>query len=157
MHAEHLAGVTEMRPGNFVFFDLYQEGLGCCRREDLAISVLATVIGHAPRFNRVLIDAGALALSLDRSATRWKRQIGHGIVVEAPGSPPLTGLHVAQAHQEHGFVEAAGPLPFERLPIGARVRVLPTHACATAAMFDRYHVTDGGGEVAAVWDRTNRW
>jgi D-serine deaminase-like pyridoxal phosphate-dependent protein len=157
VHAESLAGVTEMRPGNFVFFDLYQEGLGCCTRADLAVSVLATVIGHVPRQNRLLVDAGALALSLDNSASRWDPKVAHGIAVETPGAPPLAGLKVRQAHQEHGFVESDDPLPFERLPIGTRVRVLPSHACATAAMFDRYHVTDGGAEVVEVWERTNRW
>jgi D-serine deaminase-like pyridoxal phosphate-dependent protein len=155
--AERFDGLTEMRPGNYVFFDLYQQGLGCCRQEDLALSVLATVIGHAPRFERLLIDAGALALSLDRSATRFDAVTGLGRVVAVDGSPIAPGLHVGRAHQEHGFVEAPGGVPLERLPIGTRVRVLPNHACATAAMYDRYHVTDGTPRLVAEWDRTNHW
>ncbi len=59
--AEHLEGVTEMRPGNFVFYDLFQVGLGVCRENDIALSVLGTVIGHHPAHNRLLTDAGGLA------------------------------------------------------------------------------------------------
>jgi D-serine deaminase-like pyridoxal phosphate-dependent protein len=51
----------------------------------------------------------------------------------------------------------AAPLPFGDLPIGARVRVLPNHVCMTAAMYDRYHVVDGGTAVVAEWTRINGW
>jgi D-serine deaminase-like pyridoxal phosphate-dependent protein len=157
VHAPALDGVTEMRPGNYMFFDLFQEGLGTCRREDIAISVLATVIGHCPRHRRILIDAGALALSLDTSACRFSEDIGYGVVVDASGAEVVPGLHVARVHQEHGFVEAREPLPFHRLPIGSRVRILPGHACITAAMFDRYHVTEDGERVVDTWSRVSGW
>ena len=49
------------------------------------------------------------------------------------------------------------PLPFERLPIGATLRVAPNHPCMTAAAHDRYHVVDGSREVIAVWPRINGW
>jgi hypothetical protein len=65
--AEHLDGVTEMRPGNYVFLDLYQAGLGVCDVEDVALTVLATVIGHRDRDGAPIVDAGSLALSEDRS------------------------------------------------------------------------------------------
>ncbi len=156
VHAERLDGVTEMRPGNYMFFDLYQEGLGACRREDVAISVLASVIGRSPRHGRVLIDAGALALSLDCSAARWSERIGYGALLDAAGRA-LPGVRLARLHQEHGFVEGAETLPMESLKVGTRVRVLPNHACATAAMHARYHVIDDRGEIVDRWERTGGW
>ena len=157
VHAGSLEGVTEMRPGNYMFFDLFQEGLGSCERQDIAVSVLATVIGRSPRFNRILIDAGALALSLDTSANRWTPGLGYGIVLGSSGRAWDVEPRVARVHQEHGFVEAPRPLPFDELPVGARVRVLPNHACATAAMFDRYLVTNGADEIIDTWDRIQGW
>jgi len=59
--------------------------------------------------------------------------------------------------QEHGVVASKTPLPFERLHVGTQLRVAPNHVCMTAAMYDRYHVVDGGDEVVAVWDRINGW
>lgn len=156
VHARALAGVTEMRPGNYVFFDLAQVGLGSCRLEDVALSVLAAVIGHVPRCNRLLIDAGSLALSSDTSAAEHMPGVGYGLVLDLSGRP-LGGLHVAHVNQEHGFVESGAPIDFARHSIGSRLRVLPNHACITAAMHDAYHIIDGGHGVVAVWPRVNRW
>jgi D-serine deaminase-like pyridoxal phosphate-dependent protein len=156
VHAESLQGVTEMRPGNYVFFDLAQVGLGSCRVEDVALTVLATVIGHSRRHGRILIDAGSLALSSDTSANEHTPGVGYGLVRDARGVAPGS-LHVAHVNQEHGYVESPEPLPFDALPIGSRVRILPNHSCITAAMYDRYHVVDGSDEVVDTWERTNRW
>ena len=156
LHARHLDGVTEMRPGVYVFGDLFQAGIGSCRIGDLAVSVLASVIGCRVADNRVLIDAGGLALSKDRSTAGHSFDAGFGLVTDLALSP-IAGARIVQANQEHGHVEGQGRLPFEILPIGAKVRVLPNHVCMTAAMYDRYHVVDGGDEIVGVWDRTNGW
>jgi D-serine deaminase-like pyridoxal phosphate-dependent protein len=155
-HARRLDGVTEMRPGVYVFGDLFQAGIGSCAIGDLAVSVLASVIGRRPADNRVLIDAGGLALSKDRSTAGHPFDAGFGLVTDLALSP-IAGARVVQANQEHGHVEGRGRLPFEILPIGAKLRVLPNHVCMTAAMYDRYHVVDGDDEIVAVWDRTNGW
>ncbi len=154
--ARTLERVTEARPGVYMFFDLYQAGLGCCTRGDVALTVLASVIGHRPRLNRLLIDAGSLALSQDRSTRHQREDMGFGLVCGLSGEDTGDGLRVVHVNQEHGFVEAAGGV-FNDLPVGAKVRVMPNHACMTAAAYDRYHVTDGGDEVVATWERTNRW
>jgi len=157
VQAESFEGLTEFRPGVYMFFDLDQFGLGSCAREDIAVSVLTSVIGHQPQHNRLNIDAGSLALSQDLSANEFLPETGYGWVLEPVGTARVADLHVAAVNQEHGMVTGAAPLPFEALPVGARVRVLPNHACITAAAFDRYHVVDGGNEVTAVWDRVNGW
>lgn len=156
--ARSLEGVTEARPGVYMFYDLFQLGLGCCAADDLALSVLASVIGHRPREGRLLIDAGALALSQDRSTAEQAEDQGYGRVAALADARPLDGLKVVSVNQEHGIVAAAdGPVPFDRLPIGARLRVLPNHACMTAAAHDRYHVVAGDDRIVAVWPRCNGW
>ncbi|MGJ7530337.1 alanine racemase [Variovorax sp. GB1P17] len=168
--AERLDGVTEMRPGVYTFFDLDQAARGICGIEDIALSVLATVIGHNPRSRRVLIDAGALALSKDESAAEFRGGLGFGLVCRADGTTPLPGLRVAELHQEHGLIACEGDgdgdgdgdddlrAMFDALPIGSRVRILPHHACMTAAPYDRYHVVRGtGASVHAVWGKALGW
>jgi D-serine deaminase-like pyridoxal phosphate-dependent protein len=157
MFARSLEGVTEMRPGVYTLMDLYQMAIGVCRRENIAASVLATVISHNPRTNRILVDAGALALSQDKGAAGIMQHVGFGWVCAEKGER-LDGLYVAEVNQEHGMIAAAsGPPPFERLPVGARVRILPNHACMMAAPYARYNVVEGGDAIVAVWDKASGW
>ncbi|HEY8609283.1 MAG TPA: alanine racemase [Noviherbaspirillum sp.] len=149
-----LDGITEIRPGVYVFFDLSQARLGVCSTDDIAVSVLATVIGH--QAGHLLVDAGALALSKDISANEYDAAIGYGLVCDEQGQL-IDGLHVADVHQEHGFLKtAAGALPYARLPVGSRVRILPNHACMTVAPYRQYLVPDGAGGIEA-WDKTGGW
>ncbi|MBV8212423.1 MAG: alanine racemase [Verrucomicrobia bacterium] len=159
VYAERLDGVTEMRPGVYTFFDLDQVGLGVCTENDIVVSVLATVIGHNRRSNRILIDAGALALSKDLSASEFTQNVGYGLIRPVRGAVlPPAHLFVAEVHQEHGQIAAAeSELPWDDLPIGAKVRVLPNHACLTVAPFDRYHVDRGDGLDAVQWEKIRGW
>ena len=158
VHARSLEGVTEMRPGVYVFFDLDQVGIGACTQGDIALSVLATVIGHNRRAGRILIDAGALALSKDVSAQAFMDKVGYGWVCRPEDLRPMDGLYVAEVHQEHGLLAAASGLPpYELLPPGTQVRILPNHACITAAAHDRYLVVEEGDSVVDEWDRVNGW
>lgn len=156
-HAERLDGVTEVRAGVYMFQDLFQAEIHTCGREDIALTVLASVIGRRPGENRVLLDAGALALSKDRSTEKTSHDAGFGLVWGVDGRPMFGECRVERVYQEHGVALGDGPLPFDHLQIGARVRVAPNHACLTAAAYDRYHVVDGGMEIVDVWDRVNGW
>lgn len=155
--AKRLDGVTEMRPGVYLLGDLYQAGIGTCDIGDLAASVLASVIAHRPGENALLIDAGGLALSKDRSTQALPDDKGYGLVCDAATGTPIRGLMVTSVHQEHGHVTSDALLPFDRLPVGAKVRVLPNHVCMTAAMYDHFNVIDGRGRVTATWDRCHGW
>jgi len=163
IHARRFDGLTEVRPGNYVFFDLFQVGVGSCRMEDVAVSVLASVIGHHRGRNQILIDAGGLALSKDVGANEHAPGTAYGLIARPTDPAPLPGLAVLDVHQEHGIIahakglDAIGPLDFAAFPVGSRLRVLPNHVCMTAASYDRYHVVDGGDVVTAVWDRVNGW
>ena len=157
MHAERLDGVTEVRAGVYMFGDLFQAELGSHTREDIALTVLTSVIGRRRAENRVLLDAGALALSKDRSTAQTTHDLGFGLVWDLAGRETLGACTVERAYQEHGVATSDRPLPFESLPIGTRLRVAPNHACLTAAAYDRYYVTDGGDEIVAEYDRINGW
>jgi D-serine deaminase-like pyridoxal phosphate-dependent protein len=121
------------------------------------VSVLATVIGHNPRTGRILVDAGALALSQDKGAAGLLEHVGFGWVLAENGER-LDGLYVAETNQEHGMIAApAGAPPFDRLPVGARVRILPNHACMMAAPYAIYNVVERGDDIVDVWDKASGW
>jgi D-serine deaminase-like pyridoxal phosphate-dependent protein len=156
-YARTLEGVTEARVGVYAFGDLVQAELGTCTIDDIAISVLASVIGHNREHGRVLIDAGFLALSRDRGTSDFPLDWGYGAVCDGAGKL-IEGVRVESTNQEHGIITGiSGELDWSCFPIGGRLRVLPNHACATAAAYDRYFVTDGGEEIADVWERVNGW
>jgi D-serine deaminase-like pyridoxal phosphate-dependent protein len=157
-YARNLDGVTEARAGVYVFGDLVQAELGTCAIDDIAIGVLSSVIGHNHQHGRVLIDAGFLALSRDRSTADLPVDWGFGAVCEPVTGALFENVSVSSTNQEHGIVtSSSGPIDFARFPIGSRVMVLPNHACATAAAHDRYFVTEGGEAVVDVWERVNGW
>lgn len=155
-HAVSLHGVTEVRAGVYMFGDLFQSEIGTHGPDDIAVTVLASVIGRRPAEGRLLIDAGGLALSKDRSTEAAPRDYGFGLVLDASGQRNYGDAVVQRAYQEHGVVALDPAVPVD-LPVGALVRVAPNHACMTAAAHDRYHVVDGGTEVLAVWRRVNGW
>ena len=158
-HATDLAGVTEVRAGVFVFFDLVMAGIGICAVEDIALSVLGTVIGHQRDKGWILVDAGWMALSRDRGTAKQAVDQGYGVVCDAAGTP-YPDLIVVDANQEHGVLAlrpgSTGLLP--DLALGDRVRILPNHACATGAQHGAYHVVRGASPVVeAQWPRFGGW
>lgn len=147
---ERFVECDEVRPGNYVFFDAFQAKLGSCRQEDIAVSVLATVVGAYPDRGTMILDAGALAMSKDLSPNHLDPTFGYGVVCDLdlqPLSMKLIGLS-----QEHGKVRSE-----TMLPIGTRVRVVPNHSCLTAAMYDTFHVVDGGNELVDEWHPVSGW
>jgi len=163
MYARHLDGVSEARPGVFVFGDLFQAGIGTCGRADIAVGVLASVIAHSRAGDAFMIDAGGLALSKDRSTAELANgDCRYGVVVDPVNGaefPGVTELQVVNVHQEHGEVKTVdgGALPLERFPVGTLVRVLPNHICMTAAAHECYYITEGGDQVVGVWQRCRGW
>jgi D-serine deaminase-like pyridoxal phosphate-dependent protein len=143
------ADTDEVRPGNYVFFDAFQSTLGTCTRDDVAVSVLATVVGSYPERGQAIIDAGALALSKDISPEHLDPNFGYGLVCDLD-LRPLPARLIALS-QEHGKL-ATSVAP----PVGTRVRVIPNHSCLTAAMYDRYHVLDDG-EIIDEWRPVRGW
>ncbi|MFH9086697.1 alanine racemase [Streptomyces sp. NPDC017673] len=161
--AEDLTGVTELRAGNYVFFDLVMAGLGVCDVDDLALSVVVTVIGHRPEYGWIVTDGGWMAMSRDRGTAVQPQDQGYGLVTDLSGTL-IPGLVMTAASQEHGTLTARDGATLPDLPIGTRLRVLPNHACATAAQHLGYHVIDGSGGtrastpgIEAYWPRVTGW
>ena len=157
-YVSNLEGVTEIRAGVYMFQDLVMSGLGVCDLNDIAISVLASVIGHQKEKSWVVTDAGWLALSRDRGTATQQFDYGYGQVCDIAGNP-IPDMIVSSTNQEHGIVSnRKGSSPdWDKFKIGDMVRILPNHACATAAMHDKYHVTDDTLNVIDVWERINGW
>ncbi len=159
LFAENLTGVTEVRAGVFVFFDLVMAGIGVCSIDDIAVSVLATVIGHQQEKGWTLIDAGWMAMSRDRGTSKQPVDQAYGVVCSEDGIP-LQDLLMVDANQEHGIIarrpgSSTDAAPY--LPIGSQVRILPNHACATAAQFPSYQTLDSAQQLAATWPRFYGW
>ncbi|WP_426502108.1 alanine racemase [Dactylosporangium sp. McL0621] len=157
--ATDLTGVTEVRAGNFVFFDLVMAGIGVCTHADLALSVVTTVIGHRPDLGRILTDGGWMATSRDRGTGRQRVDQAYGLVADLDGNP-YDDLLMTDASQEHGIlaVRPGGTAELPDIPVGGRVRILPIHACATAAQHERYHVLEPGSRtIQAEWPRVRGW
>lgn len=158
MFAEDLTGVTEVRAGVHMFMDLVMAGIGVCELDDIALSVLTTVIGHQEEKGWILTDGGWMAMSRDRGTMAQSLDLGYGVVCDIDARP-LEDLIVSGANQEHGIISSrsAARVDLSQYPIGRRLRILPNHACATAAQFDAYHVLDVEGRVIARWPRFGGW
>lgn len=155
--AESLEGVTEARPGNYVFYDRFQAMVGSCSMGDVAFSVLTSVLGHYPRHNKILIDAGALAFSKDLGATHVDPHCGFGAIQSSDGLRTFDDLRLESLSQEHGkIVGTSGPIEYSRFPVGSKLRIVPNHSCLSAALFDRYHV-HRGDELVDEWKPTRGW
>jgi len=157
--ARDLSGVTELRAGVFMFFDLVMAGIGVCKLQDLALSVVTTVIGHRPEKGWIIVDAGWMAMSRDRGTANQTVDQGYGLVASIEGTV-FDDLVMVSTNQEHGILAmrsgATRSLP--DLPVGIRLRIYPNHACATSAQFDRYHIiSDDADTITAVWPRMRGW
>ena len=158
LFAERLDGVTEVRAGVFVFMDLTMAGLGVCSVDDIAISVLVSVIGHQREKGWILTDGGWMAMSRDRGRAPGAPDAGYGVVCDEAGAP-IGDLVVHAANQEHGMIASLGgaTIDFAQFPLGRRLRVLPNHACATAAQHSSYVLVNAGAVDGQRWPRMNGW
>ncbi|WP_273820941.1 alanine racemase [Pseudomonas asplenii] len=157
LSAADLAGVTELRAGVYVFFDLVMLNIGVCAMPELALSVLTTVIGHQPQKGWIITDSGWMAMSRDRGTQSQARDFGYGQVCAADGTP-IEGLLLSSTNQEHGVASHASIEcdVLERYPIGTRLRILPNHACATGAQFPGYDALEEDGSLRR-WGRLHGW
>ena len=156
--ADDLTGVTEVRAGVYVFFDLVMAGLSVCAIDDIALSVLTSVIGHQRDKGWTIVDAGWMAMSRDRGTASQTVDQGYGLVCDIDGRV-VDDYIVSGANQEHGIVShrSGDSARMLDVPVGTLLRILPNHACATAAQHPAYHVLGDGGRVDDVWQRFNGW
>ena len=158
LSARQLDGVTEVRAGVYVFFDLVMHNIGVCEMQDIALSVLTTVIGHQEEKGWIIVDAGWMAMSRDRGTQSQKHDFGYGQVCTEHGEP-IHGYVFKSANQEHGILCRVGNVDnaiAARFPIGTRLRILPNHACATGAQYPEYGAVLASGAVES-WPRFYGW
>lgn len=151
---DSLEGVTEFRCGNYIFFDAFQATLGSCSFSDCALTVLAAVIHKNVRHGKIVVDAGAVALSKDRGAVAFDENCGYGRVYDLEGND--LNLRVESVSQEHGEISVSDESVLNKLKVGSRVRILANHSCLTALQHSHYHVLDGG-KIVDKWEINRGW
>ena len=158
LSADSLEGVTEVRAGVYVMFDLVMHNVGVCETSNIALSVLTTVIGHQEEKGWVIVDAGWMAMSRDRGTQRQQHDFGYGLVCTEAGEE-LGEYLMTSANQEHGIISRTGEPDrdiAQRFPIGTRLRILPNHACATGAQHPIYYAV-AADETVEEWPRFYGW
>ena len=140
-------GPTEMRPGNYVYFDRTQVGLGAATVDDCALTVLSTVVTKHP--GRIILDAGSKTLTND-GARGFSPLAGYGALSPSPDArlQPHDGFSIERLSEEHATVKVAGGAP--ALNIGDRVRILPNHSCVVSNLVDVVHMVDGDRVVESL-------
>jgi D-serine deaminase-like pyridoxal phosphate-dependent protein len=154
VHVDHLAGVDEVRTGNYAFFDVMQVAIGSCAPDDCALSVLAAVVHRDVARGTVILDAGGIALSKDGGIADPDGVMHYGRVLDLDGRD--LGLRLTGLSQEHGVVEVRDDALLTRLGVGSRVRVLVNHSCLTAAQHAEYVVCEGT-KVVDRWVNHRGW
>lgn len=153
-HIDHLDGIDEIRPGNYIFYDAFQATLGSCTFDDCALTVLAAVTHVSRHHKKIIVDAGGIALSKDRGPVEFDAGCGYGRVLDLDGGE--LGLNVDSVSQEHGEVDVADDSVFDRLKVGSRVRILANHSCLTAAQHSHYNVLENG-KIVDRWQIHTGW
>lgn len=151
---DNLEGITEFRCGNYIFYDAFQATLGSCRFSDCALTVLAAVVHRDSRRQKIVVDAGAVALSKDRGAVEFDADCGYGRVYDLAGED--LKLRVQSLSQEHGEISAPNEKIFNSLKVGSRVRILTNHSCLTALQHSHYHILEDE-KIIDRWEINRGW
>src|SRR5258706_7683377 len=151
---DNLDGIDEVRPGNYIFFDGFQATLGSCTFDDCALTVLAAVMHRDSTRRRIVVDAGAIAISKDRGPVGLDLACGYGHVLDLEGKD--TGMRLDSLSQEHGEIHTDNDDVFERFKVGDRVRILANHSCLTAAQHLHYNILEDG-KIADKWTIHTGW
>lgn len=148
---DDMAEVTEIHPGNYIFYDWMQSELGTCSVDSIAVSVLARVVGHYPQKKTLLVDAGALAMFSDQGCVHLHQGSQFGVVVGHPE------MRLVALTQELGKIQNInGEIDYDKFPIGSLVRIYPNHSCLTAALYSEYHIIEDG-KVVNQWRPIKGW
>jgi D-serine deaminase-like pyridoxal phosphate-dependent protein len=138
-----LSAVDEIRPGNFVFYDVMQLEIGSCREEDIAVAVACPVVVKHPERRQLVIYGGAIHLSKEMITVGGLSMFGYVTRLEADGwSPRLANAYVSGLSQEHGLVTADVDT-IARTAIGEVLAILPVHSCLAVSALRKYCLLTG--------------
>jgi D-serine deaminase-like pyridoxal phosphate-dependent protein len=151
---DNLDGITEFRCGNYIFYDAFQATLGSCSFDDCALTVLTAIVHRDLQRRKIVVDAGAIALSKERGAVEFDADCGYGGVFDLAGND--LNLRVNRLSQEHGEIEVADEVVLQKLKVGSRLRILANHSCLTAAQHSHYQVLEGE-RIVDCWEIGRGW
>ena len=141
---ENFSGVDELRPGNFVFYDLMQQNHGVCSFDDIAVKMVCPVVAIHPSRNEVVVHGGAVHFSKDYILnTDGKKMFGR-IIIDKEGQKVLmdTMNYLLALSQEHGILKVAQS-QLQNFYVGQLVEIYPVHSCLTANLMGHYYTTTG--------------
>lgn len=136
---ENFEFADEIRPGNFVFYDLMQMQIGSCSLQDIALALAAPVVSRSMERNELVIYGGAVHLSKDFIVNETGEKVfGLAVDLKSNGWEPLAGEPVLTSlSQEHGIIKATGDILSEFKP-GSLIGILPVHSCLTSNLMKSY-------------------
>lgn len=136
-------GVDEIRPGNFVFYDLMQHSLGVCGIEDIAVKMVCPVLAKHVSRNEIVIHGGAVHFSKDTVLNTDGKHLFGRIVIEQDGNKTLldTKNYLSKLSQEHGTLKVT-PTNFKRIKVGDLIEIIPVHSCLTANLMGHMLTTE---------------
>lgn len=153
---ENFSGISEIRPGNAVFYDVMQAEIGSCAYEDIAVALAAPVVAKEPARHEVVVHGGGIHLAKDHLETKAAGRI-YGRVVELSedgwGAPlNLAENYVRKLSQEHGIIRLSEEA-YERTALGGLLGILPIHSCLSADCMGGY-LTEHGSYIPMLnWRR----
>ncbi|UCZ54032.1 alanine racemase [Bacillus shivajii] len=136
-------GITEIRPGNAVFFDGVQAGLGVAKHEEVALKVLGTIVSK--KTDRIILDTGSKALTTEKGAHGNESIKGFGKVIH-----PSKRIEITRLSEEHGMIDLKGneEVSLEDFSIGEKVEIIPNHACTAVNLYEKYYVLKKTGDIS---------
>jgi D-serine deaminase-like pyridoxal phosphate-dependent protein len=140
----NFSGVDEIRPGNFVFYDLMQQNLGVCSFDDIAVKMVCPVVAKHLSRNEIVIHGGAVHFSKDEIRnTDGKKMFGRIIITKDGENIMLDQMnYLSKLSQEHGILKVAQN-QFVNFNVGDLVEIIPVHSCLTANLMGHYRTTEG--------------
>lgn len=140
----NFGGVDELRPGNFVFYDLMQQSLGACSIKDIAVRVVCPVVAKHVSRNEVVIYGGAVHFAKESILNTDGKPLYGRIVIEKDGEKQLldTNNYLSRLSQEHGVIKMT-PTNLREINVGDLIEVIPVHSCLTANLAKTYLTTEG--------------
>jgi D-serine deaminase-like pyridoxal phosphate-dependent protein len=142
---DDFTGVDEIRPGNFVFYDLMQEKLGACTEDKIAVALACPVIGKYKDRNQIVVYGGAVHLSTAYIADESGRQVfGYATSLRNGTFGPINReAPVIALSQEHGIIQADADL-LRQIHVQDLLLVFPVHSCLTCSLYSEYKSLQGG-------------
>jgi D-serine deaminase-like pyridoxal phosphate-dependent protein len=146
--AEDFSDVDEIRPGNFVFYDLMQENFGVCSAENIAVALACPIVGKYAERRELVIYGGGIHFSKEFLLNENGEKIFGYVAGLEDGrlGPILKNAAVVSLSQEHGIIRVDDEL-FDQLSIASMVLIYPVHSCLTANLYKKY-ITIQGKEIS---------